>query len=334
MSTQSGSGRPKPARAIDSFRGDYAALASMMERAWSHDSGAFLYTPDYLRSVLTSPGAGPSLAPTLYENDEPKGFASGFPRRVLLEGRSISIVVSANLTITPAYQKLGMGGVLLGDLIKRAQAEGHDGMMQYCIAGGPMNGIVLGLGRALGIPTQQVQTIAYLSRTLFPKGAAAPQLEEDPPERETAPEMLMELAAEVARGTRLARQWSRADAQWQCSRDGAVVAQLVVGPRRGLLTGYIMQVAAGDLPKCLIIDDILWGSLEDSERALLVKALLQKAAAAGARLAIAPVLGYADTAPLTAAHFRQSNRVLHAYLSVWTGKPPTETLPSMYLDVF
>jgi hypothetical protein len=306
----------------------------MMERAWSHDPGAFLYTPDYLRSVLTSPSAGPSLAPTLYENGEPMGFASGFPRHVVLEGRPISIVVSANLTITPAYQKFGMGGVLLGELAKRARAGGHDGMMQYCVAGGPMNDIVLGLGRALGIPTQQVQTITYLSRALFPKAATAPQVEEEAAEREAAPGMLMELASGVGRGARLTRQWSRAEAEWQCGRDGAVVAQLVVGPRRGLLTGYIMQVAAGDHPKCLIIDDILWGSLEDGERAMLVKALLQKAAAAGARLAIAPALGYADTAPLTAAHFRQSNRVLHAYLSVWTGKAPVETLPSMYLDVF
>ena len=62
--------------------------------------------------------------------------------------------------------------------------------------------------------------------------------------------------------------------------------------------------------------------------------LLDRASLAGAQTAVAPHLGYADFAPFHAARFRPSQRVLHAYLTVWNGEPCTEALPSMYLDVF
>jgi hypothetical protein len=84
----------------------------------------------------------------------------------------------------------------------------------------------------------------------------------------------------------------------------------------------------------LIIEDVLWGTLEQQERLVLVRKLLDQAAAAGAQMAIVPSLGYADMEPFSAARFRRTPRVLQAYLTVFKGDPPPEAVSSMYLDVF
>lgn len=51
------------------------------------------------------------------------------------------------------------------------------------------------------------------------------------------------------------------------------------------------------------------------------------------QIAVVPDSGYADLNPFRAARFRPSQRTLNAYLTVWNGKPCTDALPSMYLDV-
>ena len=258
-------------------------------------------------------------------------FVAGFPRRVMFDARPLTIVVSSLLSVSSRYQKSGMGAVMLGELIKRARKAGFDGMVQYCVDGGPMNGIVLGLGQALKTPTERLMSVTYLSRTIFPKQAAAPEaLQAD---ISSAADVLME-GANFQPTPPLTRLWTRAEAEWQCSRDDALFAELKVGDRRGVLTGYIMRVADSGQPKCLVIDDILWGTLAKDERPVLVTKLVGMAAAAGAQLAIAPVLGYADLSPLEASRFRPSKRVLHAYLSVWTGETSVRELTSMYIDVF
>jgi hypothetical protein len=101
-----------------------------------------------------------------------------------------------------------------------------------------------------------------------------------------------------------------------------------------MLVGYIMPVANATRTKCLLVEDVLWGDLEPRERGSLVTTLLDQAALAGAQVAVAPLLGYADLEPFHAAGFRPSQRVLHAYVTVWNGEPCTEALSSMYLDVF
>jgi hypothetical protein len=94
-----------------------------------------------------------------------------------------------------------------------------------------------------------------------------------------------------------------------------------------------MQVANANRTKCLVVDDVLWGDLEGQERNHLINGLLNRAAAAGAQIAVVPNSGYADLDPFHSARFRPSQRTLHAYLTVWNGEPCTEALPSMYLDV-
>jgi hypothetical protein len=84
----------------------------------------------------------------------------------------------------------------------------------------------------------------------------------------------------------------------------------------------------------LIIEDVLWGTLEQPERLALVRQMLDQAIAAGAQMATVPSLGYADMEPFSAARFRRSPRVLQAYLTVFKGDPPPEAVSAMYLDVF
>ena len=91
----------------------------------------------------------------------------------------------------------------------------------------------------------------------------------------------------------------------------------------------------GETPaKALLIDDLLWGDLGTQEQAALLRKLLAQGAAAGAQIAVAPLMGYAATDALREVGFRQSRRLMHMYLTVWGDTPVPESLSSVYLDVF
>jgi hypothetical protein len=150
--------------------------------------------------------------------------------------------------------------------------------------------------------------------------------------------MFLDLVALLVDSQPLARVWTKPEAEWQCVRRAQPVTEtLSVDGRSGLLTGYIMSISDKKQTKCLLIEDILWGSLTVEERQTLLKNFLKKAAAAGVHLATVPVLGYADMEPFKKARFQSTRRVLHAYLTLWSAGHadlPSEPLPSMYLDVF
>jgi hypothetical protein len=99
-----------------------------------------------------------------------------------------------------------------------------------------------------------------------------------------------------------------------------------------MLTGYLMDAASVPPVRVCLMEDLLWGDLQPSECAELVRLFLEAAASQGARTVSCPVLGYASSDPLVAAGFRRSPRVLHAYLTLWNGQQPRPT-PSLYMDV-
>jgi hypothetical protein len=141
-------------------------------------------------------------------------------------------------------------------------------------------------------------------------------------------------AADLLPGeTPLKRIWTNAEAHWRLHRYDSVVAYHRSGDREGLLTGYIMPAANAQKTKCLLVEEILWGTLQEAEREPLVKQLLDRATQAGAQMAFLPSLGYADLAPFKAARFRTSPRMLHCYLTVFKGDPAPTPISSMYLDV-
>lgn len=316
---------------IQDFRGDFDDVAGLIQRSWMENSKqSLLYTPDFVASCFEYPGSSFSLAPTLYDGSKPLAFIAGFPRRLRFKGRELRLILSTFLSVSNEHKKKGYGVVLWSELVKRAQAAGFDGMVNYCVDGEPMNGMILGCCRMLKLPTERILSVPYQIRLLQPKRGSPP---EEKVEVEVV-EAFLQTAALITDQAPLARIWSQKEAEWQIHRHGAVVARHVSGPRQGVLTGYVMEIANPQQTKCLLIEDVLWGTLEQQERQALVRQLLDQGIAAGAQMAIVPCLGYADMDPFSAARFRRSSRVLHAYLTVFTGEPVPEAVPSMYLDVF
>ena len=145
----------------------------------------------------------------------------------------------------------------------------------------------------------------------------------------------LELAASLIPSQPLARKWSTEEAEWQClHRTGARMAHFAHGPRRGILTGYVMPISNQERTKCLLVEDVLWDELEPDERLELLHQFLSKARSQGVQLATVPILGYTDLSSFKKFGFFPTRRVLHCYLTLFSGNLPLQTLPSMYLDVF
>jgi hypothetical protein len=291
---------------------------------------AFLYTAPFLANLFDYPAASFSLAPTLYVGSEPIAFVAGFPRGVRLGGKELHVLVVALLTVASSHKSKGYGIVVWSELVRRARAAGFDGVVNYCVDGEAMDGMIEGSCRRLGIPVSKIYSVSYLSRVLWRPGAGV-----DGAECEVSTTQLMDAASDVAARVPLARIWTAPEAAWQCSREGVVCAYREGREAsRALLTGYVMPIANRDRTRSLIIEDVLWDDLDQGDREAVAAELVAKGAAAGAQVAIVPDLGYADMSPFAAAKFKPSGRTIHAYLSLWEETQPSESLPGYYLDVF
>jgi len=313
---------------IEDFRGDFTQVAALIQESWKENGkqGLF-YTPEFLASCLKYPGTSYSLAPTLYEGETPRAFVAGFPRTIQYQGRELRVILCTLLSVSSEYKKSGYGVVLWSELVKRAQSAGYDGMINYCVEGEPMNGMILGCCRMLKQPTERIFSVHYLMRLLQPKFAASPA-----EEQERAPEIFGRVA-QNGNDVPLVRVWTEPEIQWQLRRHDGVVACHRSGLKEGLISGYLIRAANAQKTKCLLIEDLLWGTLENEERLALVEKMVSRGAQAGAQIALLPCLGYADIAPFRAARFRSSPRTLHCYLTIFKGEPPPKPVSSMYLDV-
>ncbi len=328
---------------IENFRGDFHALAALAEASWSENSNqALLYSAEFLSSCFDYPGADLSMAPTIYDGGKPIAFVAGFPRRIKFRGREHKVLVFTFLTVSTEHKKKGLGIILWSELVKRARAAGYDGMVNYCVDGEPMNTMIVGSCQRLKLPVARMYSARYMSTLLRPPGpqpgdevSTGENSDNDVGPSSTV-DALLQLAGALANDQPLARLWTLPEADWQCvGRSGLVTALHSVGGRTGVLTGYIMPISNQQRTKCLLVEDILWGELEASERQALLRNFLKKAANAGARLATVPTLGYADMDPFKKARFQSTRRVLHAYLTLWSGDHVNMgTLPSIYLDIF
>jgi hypothetical protein len=247
-----------------------------------------------------------------------------------VKGRELKVILSSFLSVSGEYKKRGYGVILWSELVKRAQAAGFDGMVNYCVDGEPMNRMILGCCRAMKLPTERIFSVGYQMRILQSKPISQLELKMESDDVEA----LLRTAALIEEHAPLARIWNEKEAEWQCRRHGGIVARHVSGDRQGVLTGHVVAIGNPQRTKCLIIEDVLWGTLEQPERLALVRQMLDQAIAAGAQMATVPSLGYADMEPFSAARFRRSPRVLQAYLTVFKGDPPPEAVSAMYLDVF
>jgi GNAT superfamily N-acetyltransferase len=319
-------------RSISDFRGDYQSLASVVQRSWAENSQQGLcYSAEFLESFLATPGASISLAPALYENDVLIGFASGFARRIQYHGRLLNVITSSFLSVLPEYKKSGYGVVLWTELVKRARAQGFDGMVNFCVDGEPMNRMIEGCCRRLQLPVERIFSVRYMASVLKPEAFG----EDLTPSLSNAPNDFLELAAPLLLSQPLSRVWTIEEAEWQCARraDGVSV-HTSTGSRRGILAGYILPILDRQRTKCLLVEDILWKELAPEERLQLLQRFLAQAVSKGAQMASVPNLGYADLLPFKKLRFLPVRRVLHCYLTLFRSDLTLEKLPSMYLDVF
>jgi hypothetical protein len=319
-------------RSIEDFRGDYRNLAKLLQLSWGENSQqALSYSAEFLESFLNAPGAKPALTPALYQGDVLLGFAAGFSRTVNYRGRDLQLATNSFLSILPEYKKFGFGIVLWSELVKRARAQGFDGMLNFCVSGEPMNQMIEGSCRRLDLPVSRIFSVRYMSSLLKPQAfTAAPHVSGIGPVED-----FLSLANTLAASQPLARKWNVEEAEWQCLRrtDG-IFAHASHGSRRGILTGYVMPILDRDSTKCLLVEDILWSELHPEERIQLLDQFLSRAVSHGARMASVPDLGYSDLSPFKKFRFFPARRVLNCYLTLFDSNLPLEKLPSMYIDVF
>jgi Acetyltransferase (GNAT) family len=318
-------------RSIENFRGDYQALADLLQRSWSENAQQSLYySPEFLQSFLTAPGAGASLEPSFYRDETLVAFAAGFRRQVVYRGQSLNLATNTFLSVLPEHKKSGLGIVLWTDLVKRIRSEGFDGMINFCVDGEPMNRMIEGSCQRLGLPVQRIFSVRYMSSLLRAADFSAVSA----PASTLAVDEFLNLAGPLVSSLPLARQWSTQEAEWQLQRAGAVVAHVSNESRLGFLTGYTMSILDEQRTKVLLLEDILWHDLQPDERLQLLRQFLSQAVSHGAQMATVPVLGYADLTAFKKLRFFPTRRVLHCYLTLFRDDLPLETLPAMYLDVF
>jgi hypothetical protein len=317
---------------MEDFRGNFEDLALFMQSSWAENkSQPLLYTPEFLASCFSYPGASFSLAPTLYEDSRIAGFVAGFPRRVHYRGKELRIIVTALLTVANNHKQSGLGIVLWTELVKRARAAGYHGVMSYSVDGEPMTNMMLGCYQRMKVPASRIFSVPYLMRLILPKQSRMDSGNVD----QGLIDSFLPAASRMSMAVPLGRVWSPEEAEWQCRhRAHPVIVSHSSGGKQGILTGYVMQIADRDRTKCLLIEDILWHDLAVEERPALVQKIVECAASTGVRMAVVPLLGYADPEPFMKSRFLRSPRVLHAYLGLWSEELAPEPVSSFYVDIF
>jgi ribosomal protein S18 acetylase RimI-like enzyme len=315
---------------LESFRADFESLAAILKDSWSENQyQSVLYDESFLRSAFKYPGASFDLAPTIYIDGYPAAFVAGFPRTVRLRGHEQRLAYITFWTTSAKFKGRGYGSRVWMEILRRARDSGFDGAVNFCVDGSAANAIVMACGERVSAEVYRVFSIKYLARLLRPalitKTVTSPKVVDQ----------FLRSAAQVPGSVPLVRIWSREEAEWQClRRTGALCAVREEGSRSGVATGYLVEVIDETPTKALMVEDLLWGDLEAQERLALLQQLLAQGAAAGAQIAVAPLMGYAETDTLRGMGFRQSRRLVHMYLTVWGGVSAPESLSSLYLDVF
>lgn len=313
---------------IRPFNGDFNSLASLMQDSWSENrEQPLLYSPDFLRSSFQQPGTSLDLAPALYQDEELLAFGAAFPRTVSCTGTPLKLALDSFITVAKSQKGKGIGGRIWSQIARRAQQQGFDGLITFCVEGDRMNDVLLRYSEQYGFRTQHAYTVQYLARTLPASTAPQPQTAD--------PEIFLQCAAFAAQQTAFSRTFTAPEAHWQCrQRSGAFGASLEADGSCGVITAYAMPTAGATHTICGIIEDVLWHQLGASARCRLLDQLLAAAAAHNIELLLCPVMGYTDLHPLRTAGFRRTKRVLHMYLTSWSDALSLQPLSSAYIDVF
>ena len=313
------------------FRGDFEPLAAMLQKAWAVNKEVpLLYTAAFLESACRYPGTDFEVCPTVYDGDEPVAFVAGLPRHFAVNGEKQSLILTSFLTSAAGHQNASYGLSVWRNVHVRAREAGYAGALSLCVEGDQMNKILTAAARLFRFNTRHIFAVDYLTRFLrFGQQAQEPSA----PAADSDIDLFLELAACLPETAPFARLWTREEAEWQCRlRLGALTVTARRGQRRGMLTGYVAEVASKPPVKALAIEDLLWGDLEPAERKDLLEEFLRAAAFRGARIASCPVMNYADLEPFRSAGFRPTKRRVHIYLTRWDNVTLPE-FPAVYMDV-
>lgn len=313
----------RAAEVTEDFHGDVDELARLIREAWADGaSPPPVHTPEMCGAHLAYPGAGPALAPSIYDEHGLAAFVAGHPRAVALHGVRRRLLISTLLSVAPRHRSSGYGIVVWSELMRRARENGFDGVINYCVAGEPMDRMITGSCRALGLQATPIKPVAHLV-----KFGMAPMPSARLPDASIRG--LVDAAARLPAGTELRRLWTEAEADWQLRRPGAVSAAI----DGAVLTGAVVTAADTARTRYLVVGDVLWDSVDGETRARLLGALLATAAERGATVAVLPLLGYCDVGPFFAAGFRPSGHTIHAYLTLWSDGDLARAIDRYYLDV-
>jgi GNAT superfamily N-acetyltransferase len=298
--------------------------AEVIRLSWKENGTNVLdYTPEFIQSLLEYPGDGPVLAPAYYDDGKMVAFVMGFPRAVRFNGEVRRLLLMTLFTVAPGYKGKGIGKAIWAECLKEARKAGYDGALHFCVDGEPSNSITLRAAYSAGFEARRVFTVGFMMR---PLQSGAEHLHEYTPASE---EVFLNAASSLHAEVPVQRIWSAAEAHWQLHRPGAVCA---TNPKGGVLTGYVVRGSDAARSSYFFIEDILWDRLSSKDRTEMVTEITHRAAET-ASIAVLPILKYTDLSPFAAAGFRRVPRLVHTYLTLWTGALDGAELPGLYIDV-
>ena len=308
---------------MEMFRGDFTQLERFIKRSWAENTQEPLeYDEAFLRDQLQAPGMSFELCPAIYDGNELVAFGAGFPRTIRMDGVVRRFLLDSFITIAPEHKGRGLGGVIWNAIADSGKRNDYDGLITFCVEGDRMNQSMPKFSQQYSLPTAQVFTVSYLARPVTKKGSGLIQ---------SADPQVLVSAAESLAAVPLCRMRSDSEAEWQCRRR---VGAFGACKDRATIAGYRIATAGVRPAVCGIVDDVLWGDLDDAKRFELVQQLLDVASGQGIELLLTPQLGYADMSPFTRAGFRKTRRTLHMYLTSWNRDVRLGELSSAYIDVF
>jgi GNAT superfamily N-acetyltransferase len=303
---------------------DVALAARLIGLSWSENRESSLdYTSDFLHSLYSFPNDEPPLAPAFYDRNGLVAFVMGFPRTVQLYGRVVRLLLMTFFTVAPNWKGQGLGRAIWAECLRQAKSAGYEGALHYCVDGTSSNTITAAGACLAGFEARRIFTIRHMMRLLRHEaehgmGFGSPD-----------PDLFLGAAASLRSNVPLKRVWNAQEVKWLCERPRSLVLTNSAG---GALSGYAIDVSDAAHTPCLYVEDVLWDGISSEGRVELLRQFLADASAS-ASMAVVPMLEYADLSPFEAVGFRRSPRVLHAYLTLWSGPVQAPEFPGMYADV-
>jgi GNAT superfamily N-acetyltransferase len=307
------------------FNGPLALAAALVDRAWKGNR-EFGYDERFLTSHLAPRGGVQPVAVAAQAEGRLNGFVAALPREVTWNGQPRLFALMTFFAVEPDLQGRGIGARLWQSCLTALRARGFDGVIHYCAAGNRSNDVTVAGAAAAGCFAHRVRAIQYL-RLLLRGGSSSSA------EASKSVDTFMSAAEAAASKLRLARRWSRTEAEFHMwDRPDAFVVTEEGGSGALAIAGHLRTIADSGQTRCVVVDDVLvaGGPVEESVR---VARQFLACAADSARLAIVPDASGSDLTFLRSLGFRRSPTVMNAYVTLW--EPWLEPPASMpiYMDV-